>query len=125
MNERDLAKRIAGELDRGLDELPAGTLYRLRAAREAALARARDKESAVENGSVLRPSHSDRLYQRRLVASLVALVLALTVLVLWKRPGPVPSDYAELDAQVLSDEMPVTAYLDTGFEIWLYHHSTE
>jgi uncharacterized protein DUF3619 len=34
------------------------------------------------------------------------------------------ADLAELDAQVLSDELPVTAYLDQGFEVWL-DHSTE
>jgi hypothetical protein len=24
---------------------------------------------------------------------------------------------------VLTDDLPVVAYLDPGFEIWLYHHS--
>ena len=23
------------------------------------------------------------------------------------------------------DELPMTAYLDTGFEIWLYHHTSD
>ena len=124
MNEPDWAKRIVSELDRGLDELPAGTLHRLRVAREAALARARDEESGVVDSGVP-ASHSARWYRRRLLVPLVALVLGLTTWIFWERPGSAPSDYADLDAQVLSDELPVTAYLDTGFEIWLYHHSTE
>jgi hypothetical protein len=28
---------------------------------------------------------------------------------------------AEVDADVLVEELPVTAYLDQGFEVWLYH----
>jgi hypothetical protein len=33
------------------------------------------------------------------------------------------SDFADVDAEVLTDELPVVAYLDPGFEIWLYHHT--
>jgi hypothetical protein len=33
------------------------------------------------------------------------------------------NELAELDAEVLTDDLPVTAYLDQGFEVWLYHHS--
>jgi hypothetical protein len=37
-------------------------------------------------------------------------------------PGQ-PADYADVDTEVLTDDLPVVAYLDPGFEIWLYHHS--
>jgi hypothetical protein len=33
------------------------------------------------------------------------------------------ADFADVDAEVLTDDLPVVAYLDPGFEIWLYHHS--
>jgi hypothetical protein len=33
------------------------------------------------------------------------------------------ADNVEVDAEVLTDELPVTAYLDRGFEIWLYHET--
>jgi hypothetical protein len=53
------------------------------------------------------------------------LILGLSVIVVWQRqPAPQP-DYTELDTQVLTDELPVTAYLDTGFEVWMYHHATD
>jgi hypothetical protein len=45
--------------------------------------------------------------------------------VVWQQQPSPQADYAELDAQVLSDELPVTAYLDTGFEVWLHHHAAD
>jgi hypothetical protein len=35
---------------------------------------------------------------------------------------PLPGvEGSEVDADVLAEELPVTAYLDQGFEVWLYH----
>ena len=36
---------------------------------------------------------------------------------------PSYADSADVDTQLLTDELPVTAYLDRGFEIWLYHET--
>lgn len=119
MNEQDFAENIARNLDEGLDGLPPSTLYRLRLARDAALSRAHLGESEP------RLAGSTRLLNRRVLVPLLALILGLSVMVLWQQqPSPQP-DYAEIDAQVLSDELPVTAYLDTGFEVWLYHHTAD
>ena len=119
MNEQDFAENIARRLDESLDRLPQGTLYRLRLARDAALSRAHLGESELS------PTAPSRFLNRRVLVPLVALILGLSVLLVWQQqPSPQP-DYSELDAQVLSDELPVTAYLDTGFEVWLYHHTTD
>lgn len=121
MNERDFAERIARHLDDGLNSLRPGTLYRLRLAREAALARL-DHEKPV---SVSMGGGPDRVLNRRVLISLSALILGLSVLLFWQdQQAPRQLDYAELDAQVLTDDLPVTAYLDTGFEVWLYHHTS-
>jgi uncharacterized protein DUF3619 len=126
MNERDFAERIASHLDHGLNGLRPGTLYRLRLVREAALARV-DHEKSVPGavGGILSASGPDRVLNRRVLIPLSALILGLSVLLFWQdQQAPRQSDYAELDAQVLTDELPVTAYLDTGFEVWLYHHTS-
>ena len=123
MNERELAERIASHLDRGLDELPPGTLYRLRLAREKALSQLRDEASA-DSPSAAAPS----LLSRRLLVPLFALIVTLSGLVMWQQQtiqNTSKVDLAELDAQVLSDELPVTAYLDQGFEVWLRHPTSE
>ncbi len=46
----------------------------------------------------------------------------------WQQDGQQPAptrhaDFADVDTEVLTDDLPVVAYLDPGFEIWLYHHS--
>lgn len=120
MNERELAESVVRRLDEGLESLPAGTLYRLRLARDAALSRAHLGASASW-GSPDAP----RLLGRRLLVPVFGLMLALSLLIVWHQQSTVQADYAELDAQVLSDELPVTAYLDTGFEVWLHHHATD
>jgi hypothetical protein len=119
MNEEDLAESIVRKLDEGLDSLPSGTLYRLRRARDAALSRAHLGESES------RLPASARLLDRRVLIPLFALILGLSLVVVWHQQSAPQPDYAELDAQVLSDELPVTAYLDTGFEVWLYHYAAD
>ena len=123
MNEQDLGERIASYLDQGLDDLPPGTLYRLRLAREKALSQVRDGDMPETT-----PAMGVPLLSRRLLVPLFALILTLSGLVIWQQQtiqNTSKTDVAELDAQVLSDELPVTAYLDQGFEVWLYHHTTE
>lgn len=126
MNERDFAERIVRKLDQGLDDLPPGTLYRLRLARGTALSRAHAQEPATQEqgGWLLSGGASARLFNRRVLVPLFGLILGLSAILFWQESSRQP-DYAELDAQVLSDELPVTAYLDTGFEIWLYHQTTD
>lgn len=119
MNEQDFAENIARRLDEGLDRLPPGTLYRLRLARDAALSRAHLGESELS------PVRRARFLNRRVLVPLFALVLGLSILLVWQQQTSRQPDYAEIDAQVLSDELPVTAYLDTGFEVWMYHHTTD
>ena len=120
MNERELAERVVRKLDEGLESLPAGTLYRLRLARDAALSRAHLGASASRSSP-----DAPRLLGRRLLIPVFGLMLALSLLVVWHQQSPTQPDYAELDAQVLSDELPVTAYLDTGFEVWLHHYAAD
>ena len=126
MNEQDLAKRIVSQLDDSLNDLPAGTRYRLRLAREAALSRAELEQPAsrLADGGVS-GGGSARLLNRRVLVPLFGIIVGLSILLFWQQQTSRQPDFAELDAQVLTDELPVTAYLDTGFEVWLYHHTAD
>jgi len=119
MNERELAESVVRKLDEGLESLPAGTLYRLRLARDAALSRAHLGTSAA------RAPETPRLLGRRLLIPVFGLILALSLLVVWHQQSLPQPDYADIDAQLLSDDLPVTAYLDTGFEVWLHHYAAD
>lgn len=120
MSERELAERIGRYLDSGLDDLPAGTLYRLRLAREKALSEMRDGDSQMSSRA-----SAPQLLARRVLVPVFALIIGLSGLMVWQQHTTQSNkaELAELDAQVLSDELPVTAYLDQGFEVWLHRHA--
>ena len=54
----------------------------------------------------------------RVVVPLALLVIGLAGLYTWQQKQKV-ADVEELDAQLLSDDLPIDAYLDKGFEVWL------
>jgi hypothetical protein len=123
VNEQELGHKIAQALEAGLDDIPARHRYRLGLARAAAVARAQDRvlPLGTPQGHLLTAGWS-----RRLLAPALALVLLLTGVVYWQqaqRIQPTYADNPDVDTQVLTDELPVTAYLDQGFEIWLYHQT--
>jgi hypothetical protein len=123
MNEQDLANKIARHLDEAADQLPPSTVYRLRAARETALAHAREPALTHAGVGVL-AGGTGWLSSPRALMRVAGLILIIFLLVYWQRlqqPQP-PAEYADIDAALLTDDLPVTAYLDEGFEVWLYHH---
>jgi hypothetical protein len=125
MSERDLGKRIAQHLDGGLDNISPSVIYRLRTAREAALERAHQDEPAIAMvGTRTLSGMSGWRANRRFLASVTALVLALLIIYWQQLQQPArTADNADIDAQMLSDDLPVTAYTDLGFEVWLREHS--
>ena len=125
MTEQDLPRKLAQQLDQGLDSLPAGTAHRLRGAREAALERAREGETLVTRPAAGALAAGLGLGAgRRILAPGIALVLALLGMLYWQQAQRLQhngNDASDIDAELLAEELPVTAYLDQGFEVWLYH----
>jgi len=126
MNEQDIGKRIARRLDGSLDDISSSVIYRLRTARGAALERAHQHEPAI--GMSARGTLSGLpgwLSGRRFLAPVTALVLAMLIIYWQQLQQPAhTADNADIDAQMLSDDLPVTAYTDLGFEVWLREHSS-
>jgi hypothetical protein len=124
VNEQELGRKVAQALEAGLENIPARQRYRLELARAAALARAQDRALPLDapQGSALAAGMG-----RRLLAPALALVLLLAGVLYWQQAQrfqqPSYGDSADVDTQLLTDELPVTAYLDRGFEIWLYHET--
>jgi hypothetical protein len=123
VNEQELGRKVAQRLEAGLDDIAPRWRYRLQAARAAALARAQDRTLSLA-------PQSDTLAAglgRRLLAPALALVLLLAGVLYWQQAQRVQhssyADNADVDTDLLIDELPVTAYLDHGFEIWLYHET--
>lgn len=124
MNQPDdeLARRIVKHLDAGADQLDAATRERLLGAREHALGRYRERSAPVFGlawaGQAIARVSAHRFYSVRYLLAVTALVLGLAGLAIWIPFGP-NNELAEIDAGLLTDELPINAYLDKGFDSWL------
>ena len=125
MNTDDLnfAYKVRHALNEQLDQLPASTTDRLAAARKKAVAR---KKAAAPLRLARRwlattgPSLFSSAWVGRVAvaAPLLAMVFGLASIYQYERQQRI-AELAELDAAVLSDELPLTAYLDHGFNAYL------
>jgi hypothetical protein len=124
MNEIKFANRIRQFLNEGARlEGPAGAAVaeRLRAARERALeAKRLDPATAfgwahVGSGGAL--GGFGRFALRVLLPTLL-LVAGLVSIYNWQQEQRA-ADVEELDSRLLTDDLPIDAYLDRGFEAWL------
>lgn len=135
MNEMQFARRIRELLDENLDLGPE-TNARLKAIRERALARHRTfaPTSAVWSGrGVLAQLHGpEALFNQLLLPAAVIVVIAIAFGA-WQRAGVQREQFlelqqrakatAEIDAGLLTSELPLDAYLDQGFVAWLSDES--
>jgi len=118
MNEGDLSKKIVAHLIRGTDELPVQTLNRLRVARQAAMTRARAGAAVSPSGRVTF-AFSGQWFAVRFALPLLFVGMGVFGVAYWQLFGTPQLDHAEVEATLLSDELPITAYLDNGFHSWL------
>jgi uncharacterized protein DUF3619 len=120
MNEQQTAYRIKQLLNRGLD-LGPGKLARLKEARELALSRQRTRALApvlawADNmvGGWGGPS----LLLSRVVLPMALLIFSLVAISQWRETQQA-AEIEEIDAAVLTGDLPLDAYLDKGFDAWL------
>lgn len=124
MKEHDLGYRIRQLLNQGV-ELDAGKLSRLKAAREQAIARQRVSEPRTvlvwaENVTG-NPAGSSSLFSR-FVLPTAMLVVGILAIYTWQQSQTV-QELEEIDAAVLTSDLPIDAYLDRGFDSWLKRSS--
>ena len=136
MNEIKFAHKIRQALNEGLrlDGMAGARMShvaeRLRAAREQALARRKpEREPALAwarstAAGVVGGFGGFGGFSVRLLLPTVLLVAGLIGIYRWQQDQRV-ADALELDAQLLTDDLPIDAYLDRGFEAWLKKVSAE
>ena len=123
MNEQQFANKIRQVLNHGT-RLDARIAERLRAARERALERRRrEREPAlgwarITAGGVIGRFGGFGGFSLRLLLPTALLVAGLVAIYAWQQDQRA-ADIEELDAQLLTDDLPIDAYLDRGFETWL------
>ncbi len=128
-HDDNFAKKLTGYLDASAADLKAGTVYRLQKARAAAMERL--SQSAGVRASESRLAHAfagsggsgtgggrGLLTSVRLWLGIAIIVAAAFGYQQWQVYQQV-NDLVELDAQILSSDLPIDAYLDQGFRNWL------
>jgi hypothetical protein len=121
MNDREsqLARGITQQLDRGLETIDPFALTRLRSAREMAVTALERRPAlalAPAAASSARPGVL-HYFNPRYLLPLVALLLAIMGAVYWQTQQS--DEAAEIDANLLSGDLPIDAYLDKGLDSWL------
>lgn len=121
-HDEDFAKKITTYLDAAQRELKSGTVYRLQQARAAALARLAEPrrvgELAVTGGGGTIAGPRPFYAQLRFWAGVLLIALAGFGWQQWQAFQTV-KEAEEIDAELLTSDLPIDAYLDRGFQVWL------
>ena len=128
MNDADninFAYKVRHALNENLDNLPVSTADRLASARKIAISRKKAQTPVrAAQGQRMLAGNISSLFtfswmgRMGVAIPLLALVAALSGVYQYEQERRI-AEIAELDAAVLSDELPLTAYLDHGFNAYL------
>ncbi|MBL8518689.1 MAG: DUF3619 family protein [Betaproteobacteria bacterium] len=117
MIEKDFGQKAAQFLNASAQTVPLGHLQRLQAARFAALDTLPNELASIDSNKSGQATLGLSWIQRILIiAPLIALVLVLASANLSKDPN---AEIGELDAALLTGELPIDAFLDEDFDAWL------
>ena len=128
LQDHELAEKIVSLLNQGTRQLDSETTDKLLAVRKEALAHFQEKPAHVwapEWASTMAGRvglFSERFsYNLSAGFALLALLTSLAAVVAWQTLGQQGqgSEIAEIDEGLLTDELPINAYLDKGFDSWL------
>lgn len=128
MNEQQFSLQVRHALDESVEKLPYKVTHRLGSARELALSRMQPAPAAVGFGSLAAATSvsmpgelpgSGRLW--RLAGTLLPILIVVVGIVamdLWDISAKA-DELAEVDAAMLTDDVPLDVYTDRGFGVFL------
>lgn len=121
MNEEDrVGKEVTRLLNRSLSDIDQNTLYRLQAARIAALENYQPAKKIFHVGAGI-SAHSGHgwffAYTHKLIFSVVILLILMVSLYL--KSNYEIDENVVIDTMLLADDLPIDVYLDDEFDLWL------
>lgn len=119
MNEDQFGSQVQHLLNQAID-LPPGAAERLAAARERALAHQRPEPAPALQwaDNMLGSLGGWGGMSLRVLLPVALLVAGVIGIYAWQQNQTLV-EIEEIDAQLLSDELPIDAFLDRGFQDWL------
>ena len=122
-HEHETAQKIARVLDRSTRNMGGETVAQLAAAREQALAGFRTAPGWKLAWAGSWSSQDGPAAGLRYALPIALLVLGLISIVYWHSGNGQSNELADLDVRLLTDDLPIDAYLDKGFDSWLSRQS--
>jgi hypothetical protein len=125
MNEMQFGNKVRQALNQGL-QLDARAAQRLKAARESALARQRPEPAPALAwaDNVVGRFGGWRGLVLYVIVPLVFLLIGGAGAYTWQQ-NRIIAELEEIDTQLLTDDLPIDAYLDRGFQNWLKKRAAE
>ncbi len=129
-NEADFGNKVRLALNEQLEQLPRSTSDRLAQARKLALGRRKTRSHFIVPAFAAKlaggfPSSFNSRFswanRMGVVLPILVLVIGLVGMYRYEEQQRV-NETADIDALVLSDELPISAYLDHGFSAYLNTH---
>jgi hypothetical protein len=126
MNENDFSNKLVALLNADVDNISTKAALGLRTARHLAVACAVSQQPAeVGRSGNLLHRHSWFSQHRTVIVGAILIALLLSMLGVWQMLPQPADDQADIDAALLTDDLPVHAYLDNHFAQWLKNSSSE
>lgn len=125
-HEIETAQKIARILDLGTRDMGGDSIAQLSAARERALAGYREAPAwkLAWAGQSASGAGDDRpATGLRYMLPVALLIAGLAGIAYWQTGPGQNNELADLDARLLTDDLPIDAYLDKGFDSWLKRQS--
>lgn len=120
MNEHLFGNKVRQILNQGLPRIGTVAKARLLAAREQALARQRPEPAAglAWADNVVGRFGGWSGVSLRMILPLAILLAGVSGIYTWQQ-NQRAAELEEIDALLLTDDLPIDAYLDRGFQNWL------
>jgi Protein of unknown function (DUF3619) len=121
MNEQDFGRAIAKKLNAGLTDMPAEQVSKLNQSRNRAMAAYREPISILGLATVGGPSANSKfgwLIKPMILAPVALIAIAIISANIWQ--DELQNDQNDgIDAAILSQELPIQAFLDNDMETWI------
>ena len=123
-NEAEFGKKLKLLLNDSARQIDDSKLDRLKIARESALARQKVAVPVFGLAWAGAKMGDMNVLSPRYLLPVAALVLGAMSVNIWQQNQSV-NEIEEIDASLLSGDLPINAYLDKGFDAWLKRNSPQ
>ncbi len=120
MNEKEFSKEVTRTLNWGLTRIEDAKLAKLRAARQQAMTHYREPVNVLGLVTVSGQSMNISSWIRKPLFWLPILAIAAVVASFsFSADDDIVDESGELDARLLTGELPINAFLDKDFQSWV------